>query len=92
MLFRSPDAVHQQAEWENAHSYASGWADGYAAGQLALVDEIARTIGVKPYSVKAVIQRLCRDLDLDQREPYSSPANGTMLTVQERDVIGRWAA
>lgn len=89
-----PPALHEQVEWEGQWQYAAGWADGYAAGWQAVADEVARAVGVRPYTAKAVIQWLCRSIDLDQRkpEPYSSSANGTELGVAERELFGRLSA
>ncbi|MDZ5441757.1 hypothetical protein U2F26_03295 [Micromonospora sp. 4G57] len=89
-----PPAWHEQCEWENAASYALGYADGYAAAERAIADEISRAIGVKPYDRRDVIRWLIRTVGQPaprRPEPYSSPENGTTLGVAERDVIGRAA-
>lgn len=62
-----PVAWHEQADWENAHQYAEGWAAGYAAGWQAVADEVRRATGVRPYTSKAVIQWLCRSIDNERR-------------------------
>ncbi|WP_446218802.1 hypothetical protein [Micromonospora sp. IBHARD004] len=89
---RLPPAWHEQAEWEGRHQYAEGYADGYAAAERAIAEEITRAIGVKPYDRRDVIRWLIRTIGQARPEPYSSPENGTTLGVAERDVIGRWAA
>lgn len=86
-----PLTWHEQCEWENAASYAQGHADGYAAAERAIAEEITQAIGVTPYDRRDVIRWLVRTIG-QPREPYSTPANGTTLTVAERDVLGRWAA
>ncbi|MEV0431251.1 hypothetical protein [Micromonospora sp. NPDC050495] len=91
-----PAAWHEQADWENAHQYAEGWAAGYAAGWQAVADEVVRATGVRPYTAKAVIQWLCRSIDLDKRqrtpEAYASSENGMDLGMAEREMFGRLAA
>lgn len=84
---RLPDAWHQQTEWEVAASYADGFRDGYAAAEKAIAEEIRRAVGVKAYDRRDVIRWLIRVID-QPREPYSSSANGTTLTVAERQSFG----
>lgn len=55
-----PVAVHEQAEYESAVSYAAGWRDGYAAAERALADEIRQTTGVELPDATAVIRWLVR--------------------------------
>jgi hypothetical protein len=86
-----PLSVHEQAEYENAVSYAQGYRDGFAAAEQAIAAEIAAAVGVKPYSARSVIRWLVAGVGRVP-EPYSSPENGTTLGVAERDVLGRWAA
>lgn len=86
-----PLAWHEQTEWEAGHAWAEGYAAGYAAAERAIADEITQAVGVKPYDRRDVIRWLIRTIG-QPREPYSTPANGTTMTVAERDVLGRWAA
>ncbi|MEU7807891.1 hypothetical protein AB0B18_15705 [Micromonospora chalcea] len=90
-----PRAWHEQTEWEVAASYADGYADGWEAAERAIAREISEAVGVRAYDRREVIRWLIGTIGQPaprRPEPYSSPENGTTLTVQERDVLGRWAA
>lgn len=86
-----PDSVHAQIDWENDLHYALGHAAGYRQALADLADEWARATGEQPRTHRGTIRWLIRDMER-RPEPYSSSANGTTLGVEERDVLGRWAA
>ncbi|SIN26315.1 hypothetical protein [Micromonospora cremea] len=63
MKVNAPLAWHLQTEWEVEASYAQGYADGHAAAERAIAEEIIRAVGVKPYDRRDVIRWLVRTID-----------------------------
>ncbi|WP_446218282.1 hypothetical protein [Micromonospora sp. IBHARD004] len=55
---RLPPAWHEQTEWEGRHQYAEGYADGYAAAEQAIANEITTALGVEPMDRHKVIRWL----------------------------------
>ncbi|MFI7607662.1 hypothetical protein ACIBTV_21320 [Micromonospora sp. NPDC049366] len=65
---RLPAAWHEQAEWEGRHQYAEGYADGYAAAEQAIANEITEALGVKPLEPRKVIRWLVAGVGIARKE------------------------